>query len=126
MRRAVETDVSPVPRGPYSKAIVAGGRMLYVGGQEPFDPLTNQPVGGSISDQTVRTLLNLQAIIEAAGGRLENAVKVTVYLSDLSYFEEFNQAYSKFFPAPPPARTTIRCDLPGFDIEIDAIVALDV
>jgi 2-iminobutanoate/2-iminopropanoate deaminase len=125
VRVAVENAATPKPRGCYSRAIIASGPTLYVGGQEPVDPETGHPVGGSMAAQTEQALRNLQAVVEAGGGRLANAVKVTAYISDLDRWDEFDQAYRKFFPGTPPARTTIRCDLPGFDVEVDAIVALD-
>lgn len=125
MRRVVESAPTPEPRGCYSRAVAASGTMLYVGGQEPVDPHTGKPVGGSMAAQTEQALRNLRSVAEAGGGRLENAVKVTAYISDLDLFAEYDRAYREFFGGSPPARTTIRCDLPGFDVEIDAIIALE-
>lgn len=125
MRVAVATTAAPTPRGHYSQAIVTEGRLLYTSGQEPIDPDTGRPVGGSMYEQTQRALQNLTAVVEAAGGRLSNAVKVTAYIDDLAAFGEYDRAFAEFFEGDPPARTTIRCDLPGFAVEIDAVVALD-
>lgn len=125
MRVASATAAAPAPRGHYSQSIVAEGRMLYTSGQEPIDPGTGRPVGGTMAEQTRRALQNLEAVVEAAGGRLSNAVKVTAYIADLDAFEEYDRAFAEFFDGDPPARTTIRCELPGFAVEIDAVVALD-
>ena len=125
MRVAKATTEAPAPRGHYSQAIVTEGRLLYTSGQEPIDPGTGRPVGGSMYRQTQRALENLRAVVEAAGGRLSNAVKVTAYIDDLAAFKEYDRAFAEFFEGDPPARTTIRCDLPGFAVEIDAIVALE-
>lgn len=125
MRERTATAAAPTPRGHYSQAIVTEGRLLYTSGQEPIDPRTGRPVGGSMYEQTQRALQNLKAVVEAGGGRLSDAVKVTAYIDDLAAFEEYDRAFAEFFDGDPPARTTIRCDLPGFAVEIDAIVALD-
>lgn len=125
MRTPVATKQAPGVRGHYSQAIVAEGRFLYTSGQEPVDPATGKPVGGSMYEQTRRALQNLKTVVEAGGGSLSNAVKVTAYIADLAAFEEYDRAFAEFFDGHPPARTTIRCDLPGFAVEIDAVVALE-
>jgi 2-iminobutanoate/2-iminopropanoate deaminase len=125
MKTAVHTPRAPNPKGPYSQGIVTSGRMLYVAGQGPVDPATQEFVHGTFEEQATLTLHNLQAIVEAAGGSLANAVKVNVYLRDMSNFERLNEIYPAFFPEPRPARTTCQSALPGFEIEIDAVVALD-
>jgi len=125
MREPAATAAAPTPRGHYSQAIITAGRLLYTSGQEPIDPDTGRPVGGSMYEQTQRALQNLKAVVEAGGGQLANAVKVTAYIADLAEFAEYDRAFAEFFDGDPPARTTIRCDLPGFAVEIDAVVALD-
>lgn len=124
MRVPAATDAAPRPRGHYSQAIVTEGRLLYTSGQEPIDPRTDRPVGGSMRQQTQRALQNLRAVVEAAGGQLSDAVKVTAYIADLAAFDEYDRAFAEFFDGDPPARTTIRCELPGFAVEIEAVVAL--
>jgi 2-iminobutanoate/2-iminopropanoate deaminase len=99
--------------------------MLYVSGMGPVDPKTDKFVHGSFDDQATLTLQNLRTVVERAGGRLANAVKVNVYLRNMKDFDALNAIYVGFFPEPRPARTTCQSDLPGFDVEIDAIVALD-
>jgi 2-iminobutanoate/2-iminopropanoate deaminase len=98
--------------------------MLYVSGQGPVDPVTQQFVYGTFDEQVTLTLRNLRSIVEAAGGSLANAVKVNVFLRDMANFDRLNAIYPDFFPEPHPARTTCQSALPGFEVEIDCIVAL--
>ncbi len=124
-RRPVTALGAPGAVGPYSHGIVAGG-MLYCSGQTPLDPETNTLVQGSIGDRTRRCLDNLSAVCAAAGAQLNDAVRLTVFVTDMGTFGEVNEAYAAYFPADPPARVTIGvAALPlGADVEIDAIVAL--
>lgn len=124
MKTPVHPARAPEPKGPYTPAIVASGRMLYVSGQGPVDPDTQEFVLDSFQVQARLTLRNVQAVVEAGGGSLADAVKVTVYLRDMDNFGELNTIYAEFFPEPRPARTTCQSDLPGFEIEVDAIVVL--
>jgi 2-iminobutanoate/2-iminopropanoate deaminase len=125
-RRAIKTPNAPTPAGHYSQGIVAGNE-IYVCGSGPFDPHTHAVVQGGIAEQTRRTLDNIKAIVEAAGGRMENLAKVTVYLKDMAQFKEFDDAYKAYFPADPPVRTTVQAALWGEGrlIVIDAIGRLD-
>ena len=124
-RTAITTSGAPLPIGPYSPAI-ASGDLLFCSGQTPLDPRTGELVGGTIGDRTARCLENLTAVCAAAGAQLSDAVRCGIYVTDLATFAEVNAAYAAFFPADPPARTTIGvAELPvGADVEIDAIVAL--
>jgi len=130
-RRIVSTDKAPKAIGPYSQAVNAGG-MLFVSGQIPLDPATGGLVEGGIKEQTERVLENIKAIVEAGGGTMENVVKTTVYLTDLSLFAEMNEVYASFFsqnrPArgATPARATVQvAALPkNALVEIDAIACL--
>ena len=121
-RRAIQTPNAPTPAGHYSQGIVAGSE-IYVCGSGPFDPATHAVVQGGIAAQTRQTLDNIKAIVEAAGGRMENLVKVTVYLKDMGQFKDFDDAYKAYFPTDPPVRTTIQAALWGEGrlIVIDAI-----
>ena len=121
-REPVRSDGAPPPGGPYSQAIRVG-ELLFLAGQGPFDE-SGRFVGGSIAEQTRRTLTNLDAVARAAGGSLAQAVRVGVYLSSMEHFGEMNGVYPDFFEEPLPARTTIQSDLVGFDVEIDAVVWL--
>src|SRR5438445_6925 len=110
------------PGGPYSQAIRSGG-FLFLAGQGPFRP-DGSKVEGPFEDQARQTLDNLQAVAAAAGASLADAVRVGVYLRDMSNFAAMNRIYAEFFRDPMPARTTIQSDLPGFEIEVDAVLAM--
>jgi len=112
----------PPAKGPYSQAVGAGG-FLFVSGQGPIDPTSGQPHRGSIQEQTQLVLNNIKAVLEAAGSSLDQVVKTTVYLDDIRNFAAMNEVYATFFPADPPARTTIQAaNLPlGIAVEIDVI-----
>ena len=126
LRQAVSTDGAPEAIGPYSQGIRSGS-LLFCSGQVPLDPSTGEIVKEDIEGQARRCLENLAAVCEAAGGSLGNAVRCTVYLTDMGDFARVNEAYGSFFEgAEPPARVAIGvAALPkGADIEIDAVVAL--
>jgi len=108
--------------GPYSQAIKSGG-FLFLAGQGPFRP-DGSKVEGPFEDQARQTLQNLQSVAAAAGASLADAVRVGVYLRDMSNFAAMNKIYAEYFRDPMPARTTIQSDLPGFEIEVDAVIAL--
>jgi 2-iminobutanoate/2-iminopropanoate deaminase len=114
---------APAPSGGYSQGILAGG-FLFLSGQGPFDQ-AGELVDGSIEAQVRQVFANLQAVAEAAGGSLSQAVRVGVYLSDLEHFEVMDRVYREIFGEPRPARTTIQSDIVGFDVEADAVVLLD-
>lgn len=124
MNVPVRTDAAPAPKGPYSQAIATGGRALYISGQGPVDPASGEFLTGTFAEQARLTLSNVQRVAEAGGGSLAQAVKVQVYLADMSNFAELNEIYPEFFPEPRPARTTVQSDL-GFAIEVDAVIALE-
>jgi 2-iminobutanoate/2-iminopropanoate deaminase len=110
---------------PYSAAIETSGRLLFISGQGPIDATTGQQTQGGFEAEARRTLDNLSSVAAAAGTSLSRAVKVNVFLRDMDDFPSFNSIYTDYFPEPRPARTTIQSDLPGFAIEIDAILSLD-
>jgi 2-iminobutanoate/2-iminopropanoate deaminase len=124
-RRTVTAEGAPAAVGPYSHAVVAGG-LLFCSGQIPLDPVSGELVGDTAAEQTVRCLQNLEAVCAAAGASLADAVRLTVYLTDLGAFADVNEAYAAFFPADPPARVAFGVvALPkGAQVEIDAVVAL--
>ncbi len=119
------TPRAPVPKGPYSQAVIHDG-LLYISGQGPIDPGSGNLIKGCIEDETRVTLDNIKAIVEDAGAKMKDVLKVTCYLSEMSEFAMFNEVYNNFFSDDPPARTTIQAGkLPfGFKVEIDAVVAL--
>ncbi|HUX67836.1 MAG TPA: Rid family detoxifying hydrolase, partial [Terriglobales bacterium] len=114
---------APAAIGPYVQAVRAGG-FLFLSGQVPLDPASGALLADAdIAQQTERVFLNLQAVLEAGGSSLAQAVKATVYLADLNDFAAMNAAYAKFFPQNPPARSTVEVSrLPrGARVEIDLI-----
>ncbi|HEY4809524.1 MAG TPA: Rid family detoxifying hydrolase [Solirubrobacteraceae bacterium] len=124
-RETVDAPAAPPAIGPYSHAVRAGD-LLFCSGQIPLDPHTGELIGGSAGEQARRCLENLQAVCDAAGTTLDHAVRMTIYMTDLSAFAEVNEVYGSFFAADPPARVTVGvAQLPkGAYVEIDATVAL--
>jgi len=121
-KKAIATASAPKAIGPYSQAVAAGD-TVYVSGGIPLDPVTGGVVGGDIKTQTERVLTNIEAILKEAGLGLNDVVKTTVFMTDLSSFAEMNETYAGFFKEPFPARTTVQVSaLPkGVQIEIDAV-----
>jgi 2-iminobutanoate/2-iminopropanoate deaminase len=124
-RHPVTAEGAPEAIGPYSHAVRAGG-LLFCSGQIPLDPQTGEIVGATAAEQARRCLENLDAVCAAAGAALVDAVRLTVYMTDLGAFAEVNEVYATFFPSDPPARVAIGvAALPrGAQVEIDAVVAL--
>jgi reactive intermediate/imine deaminase len=124
MREPVHSPAAPAAIGTYSQAIRAGG-TVYLSGQTPLDPATMQLVDG-IENQIHRVFRNLQAVAAAAGSTLHDAVRVTVYLTDLADFGKLNEIMPQYFREPFPARTTVQVSaLPrGAAVEVDAILVL--
>jgi 2-iminobutanoate/2-iminopropanoate deaminase len=116
---------APAAIGPYSHA-VRSGPLLFCSGQIPLDPESGELVGDTPAEQARRCLENLQAVCAAGGAALADAVRCTVYMTDLTAFADVNEVYGEFFAADPPARVAIGvAALPqGAQVEIDAIVAL--
>jgi 2-iminobutanoate/2-iminopropanoate deaminase len=124
-REVISALGAPEAAGPYSHAVKSGG-LLFCSGQVHLDPQTGKLVEGSIGDQTRRCLENLQVIAAAGGASLEDAVRMGIYVTDMSMFAEVNEAYAAFFHAGWPARSTVEvAALPlGARVEIDAVIAL--
>jgi reactive intermediate/imine deaminase len=124
-RTAIQTSAAPAAIGTYSQAIKTGD-TVYVSGQIPLDPGTGKLVGGDIHAQINQVFLNLTAVAEAAGTSLQNAVKITVYLTDLNNFAAVNEIMKDYFEQPYPARAAIgAAALPlGAEVEADAILAV--
>jgi 2-iminobutanoate/2-iminopropanoate deaminase len=111
------------PRGPYSPAVRAGG-FIYISGQIPIDPVTNQTVLGDIKSETRQVLSNIQRILEGCGATMADVVRCGVFLTDVKDFAAMNEVYTEFFGDAKPARTTIgvaSLPLPGAKVEIDAV-----
>ena len=126
MTRIIRTDHAPAAIGTYSQA-VAVGQTVYVSGQIPLDPATGILVTGGIEIEIRRAFDNLLAIAQAAGGTLDDVVKLTLYLTDLGHFPQVNQIMAEYFQEPYPARATVGvASLPrGARIEMDCILSLE-
>jgi 2-iminobutanoate/2-iminopropanoate deaminase len=124
-KRAISTDAAPKAIGPYSQAIVSGG-VVYLSGQIPLDPNTGQIVEGDIVQQTERVFENLKGVLEAAGASFGSVLKTTVFLLDMGEFARMNEVYARYFPADPPARSTVQAARLPRDVrvEIDCIAAV--
>lgn len=124
--RFISTEDAPRPGGHYSQAVVHQG-VVYVAGQLPIVPETGEKCLGTVEEQTERTLLNLEAVLKAAGSGKDRVLRVTVYVSDISLWGRLNEVYAGFFGGHRPARTVVPTrDLHyGFLVEIDAIAAAD-
>ena len=122
MREVVATENAPKAIGPYSQAIKANG-FVFLSGQTPLDPATQQLVAGGVAEQTERTMKNLEAILQVAGSSMDNVVRCSVFLKDMNDFAAMNEVYGKFFRSNPPARTTVQAARLPKDclVEIDAI-----
>jgi len=121
MREVISTKDAPQAIGPYSQAIRANG-FVFVSGQIPTDPATQQIVVGDAAAQTERVLKNLGAILQAAGSGLEKVVRSTVYLKNMGDFGAMNEVYGRHFTSAPPARATVEvARLPK-----DVLVEIDV
>jgi len=126
-KEAITTDNAPKTIGPYSQAVKVND-FIFVSGQIPIDPHTDEVTKGDIVEQTRQVLKNIGSILVAAGSSLKDVVKTTVYMKDLSKFGEMNQIYGEFFTVPFPARATVEVsNLPkGVDVEIDAVAVVKV
>jgi 2-iminobutanoate/2-iminopropanoate deaminase len=124
-RESITAPGAPEAVGPYVHAVQTNG-LLFCSGQIPLDPKTGEIAGATPADQAGRCLENLAAVCEAAGATLGDAVRLTVYLTDMSAFASVNEVYESFFESDPPARVAIAvAGLPrGALVEIDAVVAL--
>jgi 2-iminobutanoate/2-iminopropanoate deaminase len=122
VKRHISTGGAPAAIGPYSQGIEAGG-FLFCAGQGGVDPATGKVVEGGVGAETERALMNLGAILEAGGRTFADVVKTTCFLADMADFGAFNEVYSRFFPVPQPARSTVAVRQLPLDIrvEIEAI-----
>ena len=105
-KEIISTDRAPAAIGPYSQA-VRSGDLVFLSGQIPLEPVSGSVVAGGIEEQSERVLLNLQAVIEAAGCTLADVVKTSCFLADMNDFAVFNEVYGRFFVESPPARETV-------------------
>jgi len=124
-RSAINTEAAPTAIGPYSQAI-RHHDTVYVSGQIPIDPQTGKFVSDDIDAQIVQVFENLQAVAEAAGTSLNNALKINVFLTDLANFAKVNEVMTEYFAEPYPARAAVQvAGLPlGAQVEADAILSV--
>ena len=125
-REIIKTDQAPGAIGTYSQA-VKSGKTVYLSGQIPLDPKTMQLVSGGVEAEIHQTFKNLAAVAKAAGGSLNQAVKVTIYMTDLTQFPKVNEIMAQYFQSPYPARATVGvAALPkGAGVEADAILVIE-
>jgi 2-iminobutanoate/2-iminopropanoate deaminase len=125
MKNIISTDHAPKAIGPYSQAVIMHG-FAFLSGQIPLDPSTNQLIEGDIAAQTERVLENLKSVLHACGSSLEQVVKTTVFLKDMSDFAKMNEVYGRYFSANAPARSTVEAARLPRDVrvEIDCIASV--
>jgi 2-iminobutanoate/2-iminopropanoate deaminase len=126
MKKIIQTDLAPAPIGPYNQAVLAGN-TLYISGQIPMDPETQELISGDIKAETERVMQNLNAILRAADMSFDNVVKSTIFVKDMAQFSAINEAYGAYFdPATAPARETVEVsNLPRYvNVEISMIATL--
>lgn len=116
--KPIETDDAPSSIGPFSQAIVEGG-MVYVSGQGPVDPKTDEIVSDDPKKQTAQTLQNIGAILEAAGASLDDVVRTAVYLTDMDDYDAVNRVYEDLMSEPYPARTAVEVSRLPIDIAVE-------
>lgn len=118
MKKIVSSAHAPKAIGPYSQAVIANG-FVFLSGQIPLDPATNQLIDGDIAAQTERVLENLKAVLEAAGSSLAQVVKTTVFVKDMGEFAKMNEVYAKYFALDPPARATVEAARLPRDVRVE-------
>ena len=125
MRQLITAPGAAKAIGPYSPALKIGN-LLFLSGSIPLDPATGQLVDGGIVEQTTRVMENIKALLEAAGADFASVARTTVFMIDLGEFAQMNEIYSKYFPAPYPARSTVQvAKLPrDVRVEVDVIAVL--
>jgi 2-iminobutanoate/2-iminopropanoate deaminase len=108
MPEIIKTSNAPAAIGPYSQGIkISAGKIIFTAGQIALDPATSRIVEGDVAAQTQRALENVKAILLAAGVKLDNVVKTTVFMTDLNDFAAMNEVYAEYFSTNPPARSTV-------------------
>jgi 2-iminobutanoate/2-iminopropanoate deaminase len=122
--KRIRTASAPSPAAAYEQAIVCGN-LIFVSGQVGSDPTTGKVSAASLGGQVAQALRNIEAIVEAAGGKRSTIVRCGVFLADLADFAEMNRAYAEFFGDRVPARTTVQAGLGALRVEIDAIAFRD-
>ncbi len=122
MKKPITTSKIAQPWGPWTPGFRAGD-FVFVGGQGPIDPATGKLKGSTIEEQTKLTLESMKAVLEAAGARMADVVKIHVLLTDMKDFAGMNEVYRQYFSEPYPTRMTYGTALtvPGMKVEMDAV-----
>jgi len=125
VKDVIHTEQAPAAIGPYSQAVNAGG-TIYLSGQIPLDASSGKLIDGDFTARVRQVLENISAVCTAAGGNINDIVKLNVYLTDLGEFETVNAIMAEFFTTPYPARAAVQvAALPkGTDVEMDAVMVL--
>ena len=120
MKKVIYTSLAPAPIGPYSQGIIANG-FLYCSGQIAIDPKTNEFVNGTIEEQTLRIMQNIDELLKEAGYSFNDVIKTTCFLDDMNNFSKFNEIYAKYFTSNP-ARSCVEAKLPkSAKVEVEII-----
>jgi 2-iminobutanoate/2-iminopropanoate deaminase len=124
-KKVINTKNAPAPIGPYSQATRAGN-LIFISGQIPLDPATNELVTGDIKKETHQVMQNIEAILKASGAHFSNVLKCSIFVKNMNDFGLVNESYGQYFQEAPPARETVEVsDLPkGVHVEISCIAAL--
>lgn len=125
MKEIIATDRGPKAIGPYSQAVKSKG-FVFLSGQICLDPATQQVLEGDITKQTERVMENLKGVVEAAGSSLGHVVKTTVFLADMNDFAKMNEVYARYFPAAPPARSTVQVARLPRDVKVEIELIAEV
>lgn len=122
----IQTDEAFESSAPLSQAI-RHGDTVYVSGNVPIDPETDELVTGGVAAQTRQVLENVEAVLEGAGTSMDNVVRAGVFMTDMDAFGEMNEVYQEFMTEPYPARTAVKAEMasPDIDVEIDVIAAIE-
>ena len=126
-KQIINTEKAPVPIGPYNQSVKAGG-LLFISGQIPIDPATNEIISGDIQAEAHQSMKNLGAILSEAKLTFEHVVKTTIFLSDMNLFGQVNEVYGSYFKGDYPARETVAVKgLPkGVNVEISMIATVNL
>ena len=119
-KKVIFSPEAPKGRGPFSQAI-QWNNLLFISGQGPLDPTSSAPVIGTFESEVHLTIQNIRRIVTAAKGDLNDALKLTVYLTDIENIPKFNEVYVQYFAEPYPARTLVQAGLRGIQVEIDGV-----
>ncbi len=123
-KETIHPESAPIPAGPYSPALRAGS-MVFVSGQTPEKPGSDELVEGGIREQAIQVMENIKNILAAASCTMDNVVRVNAHLLDINGFDEYNEVYKTYFNKPYPARTTVQSVIPGGGlVEVDVIAML--